>query len=80
MQSHRAIFKIPATFKQNIIASTKLNTNHSQKYARILQPFLFWERYLTLLPNGQHIRFYTVYCITFIIQHQSFLNKIVQKL
>ena len=41
MKQHTAMFKISATFEQkNIIASAKLNTNHAQKYARILQLFL----------------------------------------
>ena len=52
--------------------------NHGQKYACILQPFLLWERYLAVRPNGQHFRYCAVYCITSIIQHESFLNKIVK--
>ena len=30
-------------FWATYITSAKLDTNHGQKYARILQPFLFWE-------------------------------------
>ena len=42
MKLHRAIFKIPAIFEQKkIIASAKDKPNLGQKYARILQLFLF---------------------------------------
>ena len=60
---------------KDIIASIKPITNHGQKYARILQLFLFWERYLAVRPNSNILKYCKVYCITSIIQHESFYSK-----
>ena len=60
-------------FKKSFFHSTLLST------ARNMHAFLrFLKRYLTVRPNSQRIGHCTVYCITFLSQHESFLIKIVQ--
>ena len=72
------VFKISATLLHQ--PNSTLTTARTMQLCTHFTGISFLRTLLAVRPKGQHIGYCTVYRITSIVQHESFLNKIVQKL